>query len=510
MASLLALAALLLLPALGAARWMPGRDLLLVSLLLIAAAGLVVRALAASGGSRVAAWLVAAGALASLAALGLDGVRGRQGRLRLVVGQAVSNFEETTGGGRSLGLRPLGFTVALEGLAGDSARLQLSGRGALAIERGRSLRHGPYRLGLQAVGATGEAVRLRIAATSGSGRQLAELTPDEPARLGDLVVSLERYFADFALDEKQQPYSASNEPRNPAALLQVRRGAETYRGFALQAMPGVHRIEPLGLAFSLLEVEPERAVSAGVHHRPFAWLVALGGLALAVGALLAASRPRPADTAPGPLSGPLLAGATLTAALLLADGGGVLAWSFGLPGASGRHALAGVGVLFGVSLLTALAGTLLLAAQAAAPSVEARPAATVALWLAAAAGALGLGLAVSEALRAGLSAAAGLPLVGLGLALALVALSLRAWRLPVVGDFDAEGLWPVSAPAALLLALGLGWIAVDSAGTYATPRVATAAACALLALATQEPTLLRSLRRFAFLLSLLLLLGATG
>src|SRR5262249_27730746 len=103
-----------------------------------------------------------------------------------------------------------------------------------------------------------------------------------------LEIGLERYFPDFALDAKQQPYSRSNEPRNPAALLGVRRGSASWRVFVIRAMPGIHKPEGLDRGLSLTEAVPREVVTLRVSREPAAAL-ALGGLLLmAAGAALEA------------------------------------------------------------------------------------------------------------------------------------------------------------------------------------------------------------------------------
>src|SRR5690242_21131868 len=66
-------------------------------------------------------------------------------------------------------------------------------------------------------------------------RSTVEVTPEQPGVLGDLEVAVERYFPDFALDGQNQPYSRSDEPRNPAALLQVSRGGQDRKSTRLNS-----------------------------------------------------------------------------------------------------------------------------------------------------------------------------------------------------------------------------------------------------------------------------------
>ena len=205
-------------------------------------------------------------------------------------------------------------------------------------------------------------------------------------------------------------------------------------------MPGVHRVEPLGLTFSLLDVEPEQ--SGRDRRAPRARRVAVlgGGVLVALGVALGL-RSRPAGALPAPPVGTaaavvdpavvvdpaLPAGVVYAAALLLADGARLVSWSFGVPSPAGRVPLPGVGVLLAVSLLAAVAGTLWLAAVALAG--QGTPAAgRTALWLAVSTGGAGLVLAVVRvAVQPETTLAMAQPVAGIALALALVAFALRGW-----------------------------------------------------------------------------------
>jgi hypothetical protein len=106
---------------------------------------------------------------------------------------------------------------------------------------------------------------------------MVEVRPGAPATVDDLHIALEQYFPDFALDAKQQPYSRSAEPRNPAALLRVTRGSAAWRVFVIRAMPGIHRPEGLDRVLSLTDVVVSEAVTLRVSREPAA-AVALGGM----------------------------------------------------------------------------------------------------------------------------------------------------------------------------------------------------------------------------------------
>ncbi len=512
LASVLGAAALCLHPALQASSWLPERDALLAVLLMLVALALATKSLAASasGPGRLPAWLVALGALGMVAGLGGDGLRGRHGTLRLEVGQARNNFDETGPGGRALGLRPLGFSIGVERVsAAGAVELSVPGRSQpVELTAGRAAAVGGFRLAQPVTSPTGGAARLRVSVADGVRTEVAEVRPGQPGRAGDLVIALEDYFPDFALDDKQQPYTRSLESRNPAALLTVERGAERHRAFVIQAMPGVHRVEALGRTFSMLEVEPERQVEIAVHREPFAPLVLLGGLLAALGvglgAVLRQDDGTEASAAAAPRDGeaePAIAGAAYALALLLADEGRLLGWSFGVPAPGGRVPLAGVGVLLGLSLLAASAGVLWLTAAALAGTTASRGPGRAALWLAVAPGAAGVLLAVVRVvLLPETTVRMVLPLAGLALAVGLLPLTLRGPARALVR------LLPAAVVLAGLAGVGAGLAGLDVAGTYAVGGALAAAATTLLGLSALEATGLAAPRRLVFLVALLALL----
>ncbi len=508
LASLLSLAALPLQPALRAERWLPGREPVLVVLLLLALVGLLARALAARSGARAGAWLVALGATLALAGLGLDGLRGRTGTVTLVLGHSRATFEEMGPGGRALGLRPLGFSLGAGARTARGLSLLLPS-GTVELARERAITAGGFRLAAPRFSATGAAVRLRFQASYGARSEMAELTPQEPARLGDLLVALEQYFPDFALDTQQRPFTRSDEPRNPAALLAVDRGGESHRVFVLQSMPGVHHVEPLGRSFSLLDVQAEEQVTIDVHRQPFAPLLLAGGLALILG-LAFVARARAANGGAAGSAGagrsddsdsaPLVAGAGLLACLLLVDGGRVLTWNLGLATPGGRFPLPGVGVLLGLALLAALAGVLLLSAQRLGGGVEARGWARGALGLAVLAALAGVALALARLAASQGGIAPALPLGGV----ACVALVLAA---ALGRPFVARAPLVLPTVTGLLtaLALGVGVWSMVAHGSYAAPATSAASATVILGLVACERTGFAGLRRLLLLLAVVLL-----
>src|SRR5207245_8791906 len=90
--------------------------------------------------------LVGIGALAVVAALAYDGLRGHRGSLSMEVGQGAQSFEEQGPEGRSLGLRPLGFDIALTRLDPGGAVVLRMGDGATIAPHPRhAASHGGFR-----------------------------------------------------------------------------------------------------------------------------------------------------------------------------------------------------------------------------------------------------------------------------------------------------------------------------------------------------------------------------
>ncbi len=276
-------------PSLRTREWLPAAPVVVSALALLLVLGLVVRARSDPG-----ARLLGLGALLLLAAVGYDGALGRRGSLTLVVGQARSSFEEEGPGGRPLGLRPLGFEIGLARVEPRVTALRLpspAGEETVELTRERAISGGGFRFGDPRAVPTGEVARLTVAVLGGPEVREVEVTPLRPGLVDGLRVGLERYFPDFALDEKQQPVSRSPEPRNPAALLRVERDGEAWRVFVIRALPGVHRIEALDRSFSLTSVEPEVAVRMRVTREPAAPLAGAGVLLMGGGLAFGLRRP---------------------------------------------------------------------------------------------------------------------------------------------------------------------------------------------------------------------------
>jgi hypothetical protein len=482
-AAVAALLALVVHPALGLATRVP---LLAPALGLLFVASLVARA----GASR-ARLVLALGAVVAVTGLAFDALRGVSGVVELAPGESATRLSELGPDGREIGLRPLGFSLRLADVDAAGA-LQLEAQGPdgtrhLRVSRSRAATFGGLRFGSPVWQASDGAGALRLAVTRGADTQEVTLADGGLAMLGDLEIALERYFPDFALDAQRQPFSRSNEPRNPGALLHVKRGAEEFRVFVLQALPGIHRQSGLDASFALLGIDSPRVARLAAASEPAAGVVAAGLLLMLAGLLLEArSLADPADVAGG-------AGAALLATALLAivDGGGLLRSRLGLETATGRVELRGAGLPLACALLAGLAAFLLLALACQTGRAAAARRGRGALVLAAGLASLGAVVAVMRALALPepLRFAAQQELAVVGAA-ALVAL-IGAGRL----------LWPAGTAARLTnglvraapvflcgVVVVAGVVAFQRAGAYDRPAVAAAASAALLTLAAVEPT----------------------
>jgi len=226
--------------------------------------------------------LVGVGAATFALAVAYDGVRGEHGSITLAPGEAVRTFEEEGAGGRRLGLRPLGDAVALEAIEPDGTIVlaQPDAQRRVRVSPWRAATVAGYRFGRpRRVGAR---LVLRVSAGAEGEGEVA-LHEGETGRAGDLEITVARYFPDFALDERQQPFSRSDAPNNPAGLLDVTRGTASWRVFVIRALPGIHHPEGLERTLTLVDVEPDEAVMLTVHREPAVLLAGLGLLVAAIG-----------------------------------------------------------------------------------------------------------------------------------------------------------------------------------------------------------------------------------
>jgi hypothetical protein len=256
--------------------------------LLAGSVALLVVALLA-GGSGAPSRLLAVAVAAVAVAFAYDAVRGAHGRLAAAPGSATQTFEEIGPEGRPLGLRPFGMEVVVGEANPDRVRLTAGGRD-VAITPGRAASIGGYRMGL--AGRTAAAgVTLLLGITHPDGRETGvRLEPGLTATDGPFTIALEMYYPDFALDDRQQPFTRSERHDNPAALLRVRRGETGWRVFVLRAAPGLHRPEGLDRVFRLVDIEAAEAVELQVSREPAAPIAGVGLLVAAAAVVLGRRR----------------------------------------------------------------------------------------------------------------------------------------------------------------------------------------------------------------------------
>lgn len=234
--------------------------------------------------------LLAAGAAIALGALATNAVRGHEGTLRLLQGQAAQAFEERGPAGIRLGARPLKAMITLEDLGDGQASLTVDEKGVkrretLALDQ--SVRVGAFRLGW---GRLIPHARLAVSVAQGATTETVEVSETQPAVTGDLQIEIDTYFPDFALDANNKPYSRSDEPKNPAALLRVYRGEKGFRVFVLQSMPGVHDVSDLGARLALRRVANDPELEITVNAEPAAPWLGVGMALFAVGLAWGARR----------------------------------------------------------------------------------------------------------------------------------------------------------------------------------------------------------------------------
>lgn len=419
--------------------------------------------------------LLAAGALLSLTGLAYDAVRGVDGVLELAPGESSTRFTETAPGGATLGLRPFGRSLRLDGVdAEGGARLSAVGpdgaTNAARVTPRRAASLGPFRFahgGLRP--APGGGV-LHLSVVAAGATTAVDVAAGVPARAADLEIALEQYFPDFALDAQRQPFSRSDEPRNPGALLRVTRGGAEFRVFVLQALPGIHTQPGLDASFSLTGVDAARALRLTVASAPAAAFVAVGALLALLGLVLGLRTSSSGDAAALGASGAL----ALAALLAQVEGGQLLRWRFG--------AVPGAGLVLGLALLAALAAFLLLGLASLSPGArQVRAAGRSLLPLAATLAWLGVGVVFfrSEPSRSLAAVAVGAALASLG------ALALLQPRGGAARFFGAVA--DLAGPAFAIAVIAVGWLGWQSAGRYDTRAAQGALAAALLGLALREP-----------------------
>jgi cytochrome c biogenesis protein len=115
------------------------------------------------------------------------------------------------------------------------------------------------------------------------------LVPGAPAQLDEQgsVVELANFIPDFVLDGNQIT-SRSDEPRNPAILLQVTRpGGQRSSAWILAKSPELNPPNDSGINFRFVNVEMENMTGLQVAYEPGQWLIWGGCLSLTCGLMMA-------------------------------------------------------------------------------------------------------------------------------------------------------------------------------------------------------------------------------
>jgi hypothetical protein len=197
----------------------------------------------------------------------------------------VKNVDEA-GVGAATSLRPLGFEIGLESVDVEG-RFHLftragTGMSPLRLSPGEGVAVGGIRLGAPRLTYTGDVAALDIRVRLEGQERLVRVVPGDVVRVGGLEIGLAQYFPDFEL-VNGAPRSRSLEPRNPAVLLSVRRGEESFPVFVIRGLPDLHSVEALSATFALVSVEADQIVRVPVAREPGALLGGLGLVILAFG-----------------------------------------------------------------------------------------------------------------------------------------------------------------------------------------------------------------------------------
>ena len=538
-------------PLSGLASWGAGGHALVALLAMLFVVAAILRGL----GDRATA-VLALGATLVLVAVGHDALRGHDGVLALRPGEGRQSFQERGPGGTRLGLRPLGTVVALERVMGGAASLAVGEEPAVhreSLTRDRAVAVGDFRLGWSRLIPH---ARLAVGVTRGGASQTVEVSDEAPAEAGDLLIELERYFPDFALDAANKPYSRSDAPNNPGALLQVQRGSGRWRVLVLRNLPDIHRVPELEATFSMRGLAEEPELEMVVRREPAA-LVAAGGVLLAtLGLLIAGPRGLPygrsalhaalavavglavfvlvrgvasvppavyalAAAAAGAMMAmgesllvrhrawaAILVAALLPVLLVASADGSVLDWRL----AAGGREMPGVGLVAGLVVLASVAAAVLLAADRLCPGSSAL-AATFgrgALLLAAGLGVIATGLLVKEAFAAdgqtwGALAVAGAVMAGGTWLAGATAGALIGDPVAetVAGSVEDRGrMVALAAALAALALLAAGFAAWQRQGSCAAGPVLHALAAALAGVAAAQPAAFPTLRTAVFIAAL--------
>lgn len=130
-------------------------------------------------------------------------------------------------------------------------------------------------------------LRITDPATGEAQVQKFDTSPVEMAELGGTLQVLQ-VLPDFALDNNQQPYAKSNQPVNPAALVEFRTAdGEARRTWLFRNYPDVQMVKDFPLDLTFVDYGGVQYTGLQVVYDPGVWVIWAGCAIMVIGIYLA-------------------------------------------------------------------------------------------------------------------------------------------------------------------------------------------------------------------------------
>ncbi len=136
-------------------------------------------------------------------------------------------------------------------------------------------------------------LELLIRPAEGEGKEkIVKARTGEKLKVDEsMEIQVQRFLPDFVLDEKKQPFSRSNEPNNPAALVEItRNGEKLFAGWLFARFPDFSQLHPGKSSLLSVELRDYSASQYSVIHvsrDPGTTFIWLGCILLMLGLALA-------------------------------------------------------------------------------------------------------------------------------------------------------------------------------------------------------------------------------
>jgi cytochrome c biogenesis protein len=131
----------------------------------------------------------------------------------------------------------------------------------------------------------GSKVTLRVTDPA-TGDERLEKLDTRPLEIPEMGITLQvlQVLPDFALDNNQKPYSKSNQPANPAALIEVRTAeGQSKRTWLFQRYPDVEMAEGLPVTLGFVEYGGIQYTGLQVVYDPGVWVIWTGCALMVIG-----------------------------------------------------------------------------------------------------------------------------------------------------------------------------------------------------------------------------------